>query len=668
MLKRLHLKNCFTHKDNVYEFNKGFTVISGKNETGKSLILEMVSYALFGTPALRGEASDYKNLYVELDVEIAGDLHKIIRHKKVQEVYLGTDIVAKGTGPINQYLASKLSYGIGVYNVANYVRQDNVSHLSDMTPANRKKIVDSVIGMEVIDNITSKMRDKLNNTRSILQGMDTLLQSPEEPVNPCPDTTIELTSSAIQQIKITNGQYLQTERDLKNLRSMVRVRPCELPDPCPDETVPSLQHKINIQQSHITLSRSVGTPIEAPYPPLYTVEQAELHQQWVKRENFTQEIEKISTPLLTISVEDAQKQCQDYANYATLRKHYESCQDIMCPNCSTIFKNVDQPVEPPIPIYSTQDILAEQIRLQEVSKLKHALTPLQNSVAILPQGVDYLIIPRDWVNYNLTKAAYDRQQVDLNKIKDLVNENPWLLEPIQYDMVTLLSNKINYNNNKDSLIQYDQWLVGYQSKERELLDKLNSLNLVEDNILISLEETLLELQAYQVELRLYTKSKQTYEDNLIRKQQLTNKVSQYEKVIIAMQEVRVKVKEYLVPSLNKVSSSLLSRMTGGEHNEVAIDPDFNILIDGQSIDTLSGSAKAVSNLAIRIGLGQVLTNSKLSILLCDEIDHGCDIERSQYLMECISNLTSNIGQVIVISHKETEAQHYITLPQQTIGG
>ena len=58
MLRHLHLKNCFTHADRRFDFDKGLTCITGRNEAGKSLILEMVGYALFGNVALRASRPD----------------------------------------------------------------------------------------------------------------------------------------------------------------------------------------------------------------------------------------------------------------------------------------------------------------------------------------------------------------------------------------------------------------------------------------------------------------------------------------------------------------------------------------------------------------------------------------------------------------------------------
>ncbi|WP_164040802.1 ATP-binding protein, partial [Serratia marcescens] len=46
--------------DRTFDFSKGMTAITGPNENGKTLTLEMIEFLLFGSAALRGAAADYK--------------------------------------------------------------------------------------------------------------------------------------------------------------------------------------------------------------------------------------------------------------------------------------------------------------------------------------------------------------------------------------------------------------------------------------------------------------------------------------------------------------------------------------------------------------------------------------------------------------------------------
>ena len=63
-------------------------------------------------------------------------------------------------------------------------------------------------------------------------------------------------------------------------------------------------------------------------------------------------------------------------------------------------------------------------------------------------------------------------------------------------------------------------------------------------------------------------------------------------------------------------------MTGGQRQSISVDEEFDVTVDGQPLNTLSRSGKAVANLSMRIGLGQVLTNNVLSLFVGDKIDAG----------------------------------------------
>jgi DNA repair exonuclease SbcCD ATPase subunit len=65
-----------------------------------------------------------------------------------------------------------------------------------------------------------------------------------------------------------------------------------------------------------------------------------------------------------------------------------------------------------------------------------------------------------------------------------------------------------------------------------------------------------------------------------------------------------------------------------ERQSIVVDEEFDVTVDGQALDTLSGSGKAVANLALRLGLGQVLINRVFSLFIGDEIDASLDVDRA----------------------------------------
>ena len=97
MLKQLELINCFVHKRLTVNFQDGMTAIVGKNGKGKSLILEMVQYALWGSVALRGIADDYKGLQVTLTFEVKGIEYSVRRSGSTVRLISGDADLASGT-------------------------------------------------------------------------------------------------------------------------------------------------------------------------------------------------------------------------------------------------------------------------------------------------------------------------------------------------------------------------------------------------------------------------------------------------------------------------------------------------------------------------------------------------------------------------------------------
>ena len=89
--------------------------------------------------------------------------------------------------------------------------------------------------------------------------------------------------------------------------------------------------------------------------------------------------------------------------------------------------------------------------------------------------------------------------------------------------------------------------------------------------------------------------------------------------------------------------------------------NFDVSVDGQKLATLSGSGKACANLALRIGLGQVLTNNVFSVFVGDEIDASMDEDRSEFTQNSLKSLSDKISQVIIITHKPPTADHVIEL-------
>jgi DNA repair exonuclease SbcCD ATPase subunit len=133
------------------------------------------------------------------------------------------------------------------------------------------------------------------------------------------------------------------------------------------------------------------------------------------------------------------------------------------------------------------------------------------------------------------------------------------------------------------------------------------------------------------------------------------------KVVKALQDFKYYINTYFLPSVAKAASRMLRTMTNGVRKKLHISDKFDILVDGQAVETMSGSAKALVNIALRLALQYVLTKNTFSVFMGDEIDASMDSDRAKYLAECLNNTTDHIKQIIVISHRDITADHQIAL-------
>ena len=102
-------------------------------------------------------------------------------------------------------------------------------------------------------------------------------------------------------------------------------------------------------------------------------------------------------------------------------------------------------------------------------------------------------------------------------------------------------------------------------------------------------------------------------------------------------------------------------MSNGEISDVTIDEDFNIEVDNKELNLLSGSEKAIANLAIRLALSCVLTRKVFNVFMGDEIDESMSEDRASSTADSLMKLTNQIDQIILISHRHIIADHFIDI-------
>jgi DNA repair exonuclease SbcCD ATPase subunit len=167
--------------------------------------------------------------------------------------------------------------------------------------------------------------------------------------------------------------------------------------------------------------------------------------------------------------------------------------------------------------------------------------------------------------------------------------------------------------------------------------------------------------AYETQYEQWSQQKVEFDRVTKEADELKATAEEWKKGKEALVKLRVLVKQHLIPSLNKVASHLIKGMTGGQRQVVTVDDEFEVTVDGQPLNTLSGSGKAVANLALRIALGQVLTNNVMSVFMGDEIDASMDKNRAENTTITFQYLRTKISQILLVTHKFPSADYYILM-------
>lgn len=396
-------------------------------------------------------------------------------------------------------------------------------------------------------------------------------------------------------------QVVQREHDLLKIKASVQINVPTAPEPC------VFADKLPEYLEATKLRDSLKAQINAVLSQISGIQDAELTEE---------------------QIAEAEKYNQEYASWlakSALKKQLESKQVRHdCPACNHVWHDADP-------------------RLSE-------LQSLATTMEVPKHSVSYLNAQKQAVARASIKAEGGAKLIELTAQFEKTQDYSVQIREIQ-----LYENAMqNFHRDLERAMQTQ--LEKAQSEEKLKDSKFEALSTIP-----ALAAHLLACSVAEAQLITYQKNLTTYHTNISKVLKLKEEADQWGRAKQAIVELRTRVKGYLLPSLNKVATNLISSMTGGELSWITVNDNFDITVEGQRLETLSGAGKAVANLALRIALGQVLTNRVFSIMMLDEIDADCDQNRAAFVAQCMRRLTGQISQVIQISHKQIEADHYVKL-------
>jgi DNA repair exonuclease SbcCD ATPase subunit len=654
-------------------YEKGMTAITGANETGKSFSLEMLRFGLFGSAALRGTGEDYKSITMDMSWTIRGVLHHVERTLKKAVLKRGGEVLATGVSVVNEKIVKLLGFGIDVFDVACSANQDDLLRITSMKPTERRRLVDSVVGLGALEVVGKWAVAEASLREREAQTMRTMLVKPTAPDAPEGTTTPEELRTALAEAEQAQAELQQLNGWLSQTREKPIAPTCTVNLPAANLKQFAEERKVKRLEIETLKARISVLPKGEQAMTVEAIglvrDQIKLYDAWDAAQHRLARNPK--PPMTKIVAGSIMGEHDIYVRTMLaidtnnkLAKRIEKLKEhkLTCPSCShefhadqeqiaTLEAQLDNAIYPPTqPTVSYRDA---QIAFAAWERFDQAAYDADTAV------------PPAAVKPGLTLAQLETIERDIILIterKRLETE----LAPLEVkfgklqDFEQMLSWRLAY---EASLDRFHADTKAFMAWEVEVTEKRRRVTEIAPVALrvIALRQSLVAWDIYNAALVRFAKDEASYTTGMTRVVQLETEASQYRLVHEAMTRIRSKVKQFLLPSLNRVASVLMARLTGGARTSVIIDDEFEILVDGQKVNTLSGSGKACANLAIRIALGQVLVSGVMSVFLGDEIDGSMDSFRAEETALTLRNLVNTVSQILVVSHKNPEADHKIIL-------
>lgn len=197
MLKSITLQNFRKHADTHLTLDKGFVLIRGENEQGKTTLLEGVMYGLFGSKHLRSPLDETvttgqpaSSLKVTLCLEVNGKSYTVTRSKGGAEInYEGQSVTGQTeTASFMEKLLGCSAAQVGKLIVA---PQGETSGILQDGAAKAHALIEALANLEVIPALIDGIMNTLptGNTKALLAQRDAekekaLAALPEVPQKP----------------------------------------------------------------------------------------------------------------------------------------------------------------------------------------------------------------------------------------------------------------------------------------------------------------------------------------------------------------------------------------------------------------------------------------------------------------------------------------------------
>ena len=690
MIKKLILNNFLSHKNTSLEFTPGITVFVGHNGSGKSSIIDSITFALFNehtrksnknlvTKGINQISSDESGSFVVMDFSVGSVNYKI--HRQInnsghlvsvkldqlkQNVLIGRNekskpdyrsVISGERKQLGESVVGEIETILGIdyqkLQIASIIQQGEINKIIDSQPKEFKELLNNMMGLDRLDTSFAYMHSIIDEFRNSLRektgGYDDhyinmLITKAEENRNRVEKSKISLNAVYSDLSKITD-EMLVVEKEIDDLEPKIS----KLQEIRALETTllkylkeKSFSLKIEIEKIKRTIfevknSLSVLENKDEVFITLQMVqsEKEELNKKTNKLEGEIGKLNGFTEFAKKIQIKDGK-----------------------CPVCNSKITTINDMFD------------ISHIR-QELGKKQQEKALIASEILKLNmEELDFRKKEKNIISAEKTLSSYD---ISANQNLDALEE---MLVSLNKDFQII--SRLDFNNFKGTANWPSYKVDEYSGNLIDVITKMKSdLVDVDPNVLKQKKDIKNRLSSKFIDTQkqkaILEKTISDLETEIVEFGRLKSELYSASGFISDLEKIKSNVfnRDGIVSSslrtwaLNLISvksSDYINTFNVGISKISLIEKprEIKVLCYGKrgeiDIISLSGGEKVAVSLALRMGIAYLMGSSKIDFIVLDEPTSNLDEERRRSFVKIISDVFSKgvgpLSQIIIITHDE----------------
>jgi len=671
MIKAIELANFISHNRTLLTFDRGITIFLGHNGSGKSSIIDAITFALYGQHTRktnknlvrRGSESSWLNVRFSVGSK-EYNAHRQLGSNgqsqlaKFDQVFDSGNIVEKNvvSGERKQFgdsMSGEIARILGIdykkLRIAAVVQQGELSSIIDSQPKEFKELLNSLIGIDRLDTAYQTMYEVVDRFRERLRdnngGFDdkqivSIKSAIQSKHNDLLDAENQFKKLEDQRDKV-NVQIAQTENEIQRMEPLIlqsrELRSTE------DTLLKYVNGKRASMAQEVKKLEALVNETRESFKAISEKEEIEINLQMIRSE-----LEEIENRIVLNEGENGRLN-----GVLQCAKRIEVGDDGRCPICGSpvsveiqkIFDISYIETEIKRKINEREKMLAEKISLKTEERImEEKEKKIESAERFLASTcVDGIKSISD------LESEFQRKKHDLNKIPEVLTKINNLRQLEIDDFSKLLINNIIKLREHTKGLKMQEY-TNSKLKRTKLSDELLDINA--------------KLGGTGVIIRECTNTIATSNKILSELEQAAELLNNLEnvrsKVFNRDGPVALSLRSWVLKVLSAKASEYLSMFKIGVSKIDLTEKarDVHVVCYGTfgdiDMDSLSGGEKVAVALALRLAITQMISLNKLDFIILDEPTVHLDEERRKSLVRIISDSFKEglgpLSQIIIITH------------------